>query len=210
MSIRVMVADDHPVVRQGLKFMLAREGFAVVAEAADGRDALRQSEGTHPEVVVLDLAMPGLNGIDTAREIMRISPGTKTIILTQHTEEPYILEALRAGVHGYVLKSQAVSDMIQAIRDVHRGRLYLSPAISNVVVGAYRERGELPRDPLTPREREVLQLIAEGKSTKQVAEVLGITVKTAESHRSRIMFKLEIHEKAGLVRYAIKRGLIQP
>jgi len=210
MSIRVMVADDHPVVRQGLKFMLAREGFAVVAEAADGREALRQSEGTHPEVVVLDLAMPGLNGIDTAREIMRISPGTKTIILTQHTEEPYILEALRAGVHGYVLKSQAVSDMIQAIRDVHRGRLYLSPAISNVVVGAYRERGELPRDPLTPREREVLQLIAEGKSTKQVAEVLGITVKTAESHRSRIMFKLEIHEKAGLVRYAIKRGLIQP
>jgi DNA-binding NarL/FixJ family response regulator len=210
MSIRVMVADDHPVVRQGLKFMLAREGFAVVAEAADGRDALRQSEGTHPEVVVLDLAMPGLNGIDTAREIMRVSPGTKTIILTQHTEEPYILEALRAGVHGYVLKSQAVSDMIQAIRDVHRGRLYLSPAISNVVVGAYRERGELPRDPLTPREREVLQLIAEGKSTKQVAEVLGITVKTAESHRSRIMFKLEIHEKAGLVRYAIKRGLIQP
>jgi DNA-binding NarL/FixJ family response regulator len=210
MTIRVMVADDHPVVRQGLKFMLAREGFAVVAEAADGRDALRQSEGTHPEVVVLDLAMPGLNGIDTAREIMRVSPGTKTIILTQHTEEPYILEALRAGVHGYVLKSQAVSDMIQAIRDVHRGRLYLSPAISNVVVGAYRERGELPRDPLTPREREVLQLIAEGKSTKQVAEVLGITVKTAESHRSRIMFKLQIHEKAGLVRYAIKRGLIQP
>ena len=98
MSIRVMVADDHPVVRQGLKFMLAREGFAVVAEAVDGRDALRQSEGTHPEVAVLDLAMPGLNGIDTAREIMRISPGTKTIILTQHTEEPYILEALRAGV----------------------------------------------------------------------------------------------------------------
>jgi DNA-binding NarL/FixJ family response regulator len=210
MSIRVMVADDHPVVRQGLKFMLAREGFAVVAEAADGREALRQSEGTHPEVVVLDLAMPGLNGIDTAREIMRVSPGTKTIILTQHTEEPYILEALRAGVHGYVLKSQAVSDMIQAIRDVHRGRLYLSPAISNVVVGAYRERGELPRDPLTPREREVLQLIAEGKSTKQVAEALNITVKTAESHRSRIMSKLEIHEKAGLVRYAIKRGLIQP
>jgi DNA-binding NarL/FixJ family response regulator len=210
MSIRVMVADDHPVVRQGLKFMLAREGFAVVAEVADGREALRQTEGTHPEVVVLDLAMPGLNGIDTAREIMRVSPGTKTIILTQHTEEPYILEALRAGVHGYVIKSQAVSDMIQAIRDVHRGRLYLSPAISNVVVGAYRERGELPRDPLTPREREVLQLIAEGKSTKQVAEVLGITVKTAESHRSRIMSKLEIHEKAGLVRYAIKRGLIQP
>lgn len=210
MPIRVLVADDHPVVRQGLKFMLAREGFAVVAEATDGRDALRQAEDTQPEVAVLDLAMPGLNGLDAAREIMRTAPGTKTIILTQHTEEPYILEALRAGVHGYVLKSQAVSDMIQAIRDVHRGRLYLSPSISNVVVGAYRERGELPRDPLTPREREVLQLVAEGKSTKQLAEILGITVKTAESHRSRIMFKLGIHEKAGLVRYAIKRGLIQP
>jgi len=209
MAIRVMVADDHPVVRQGLKFLLAREGFSVVAEAVDGRDALRQAEAARPEVAVLDLAMPHLNGLDAAREIMKISPGTRTIILTQHTEEPYILEALRAGVHGYLLKSQAMPEVIQAIRDVHRGKLYLSPAISDVVVGAYREQGGPSRDPLTPREREVLQLVAEGRTTKQVAEMLGITVKTAESHRSRLMLKLGIHEIAGLVRYAVRRGLIQ-
>ena len=209
MPIRVMVADDHPVVRQGLKFLLAREGFSVVAEAVDGRDALRQAEAARPEVAVLDLAMPHLNGLDAAREIMKISPGTRTIILTQHTEEPYILEALRAGVHGYLLKSQAMPEVIQAIRDVHRGKLYLSPAISDVVVGAYREQGGPSRDPLTPREREVLQLVAEGRTTKQVAEMLGITVKTAESHRSRLMLKLGIHEIAGLVRYAVRRGLIQ-
>jgi len=209
MAIRVMVADDHPVVRQGLKFLLAREGFSVVAEAVDGRDALRQAEPARPEVAVLDLAMPHLNGLDAAREIMKISPGTRTIILTQHTEEPYILEALRAGVHGYLLKSQAMPEVIQAIRDVHHGKLYLSPAISDVVVGAYREQGGPSRDPLTPREREVLQLVAEGRTTKQVAEMLGITVKTAESHRSRLMLKLGIHEIAGLVRYAVRRGLIQ-
>src|SRR3989442_1379130 len=207
MAIRVMVADDHPVVRQGLKFLLAREGFSVVAEASDGREALRQAEEIRPEVAVLDLAMPHLNGLDAAREIMKISPGTKTIILTQHTEEPYILEALRAGVHGYLLKSQAMPEVIQAIRDVHHGKLYLSPAISDVVVGAYREQGGPSRDPLTPREREVLQLVAEGKTTKQVAEMLGITVKTAESHRSRLMLKLGIHEIAGLVRYPVRRPM---
>jgi DNA-binding NarL/FixJ family response regulator len=210
MAIRVMVADDHPVVRQGMKFLLDREGFSVVAEAADGREALRKVEEIHPEVALLDLSMPGLNGLDAAREIMQISPGTRTIILTQHSEGQYILAALRAGVHGYVLKSQAASDLVQAIRDVHRGRLYLSPAISNVVIGAYRERGGPDKEPLTPREREVLQLVAEGKSTKQVGELLGITAKTAESHRSRLMLKLGIHEVAGLVRYAVRRGLVEP
>jgi len=210
MGIRVLLADDHPIVRQGLKFLLAREGFEVIAEAADGREALRQAQDARAEVAVLDLSMPSLNGLDAAREIMQVSPGTKTIILTQHAEESYILEALRAGVHGYVLKTQAASDMIQAIRDVNRGKLYVSPVISNAVVGAYREQGAPPPDLLTPREREVLQLIAEGKSTKKVAETLGITVKTAESHRSRIMLKLGIHQAAGLVRYAVRRGLIEP
>ena len=210
MAIRVMVADDHSIVRQGLKFLLQREGFAVVAEAADGREALRQAEVARPEVAILDLAMPRLNGLDAAREIMHVSPGTKTIVLTQHAEEHYILEALRVGVHGYVLKSQTVPDMIQAIRDVHRGKLYLSPAIADIVVGAYRQQGGPSRDPLTPREREVLQLVAEGRSTKEVAGTLGITVKTAESHRSRLMVKLGIHEIAGLVRYAVRHGLIQP
>src|SRR6266850_7688350 len=117
MNTRVLVADDHPVVRQGLKSLLSREGFCVVGEAADGRDALRQTEASHPEVALLDLGMPGLNGLDAAREIMRSFPGTKIIILTQHAEEPYVLEALRAGVHGYVLKNQLLSDLVQAIRD---------------------------------------------------------------------------------------------
>ena len=210
MAIKVLLADDHPLVRQGLKFLLGREGFAVIAEASDGRDALRQVEETHPDVAVLDLAMPGLNGIDAARQIMQREPATKTVVLTEHSEEAYILEALRAGVHGYVLKTAAVSDMVQAIRDVHRGKLYLSPAISSAVVGAYRDNSVPPDDPLSPREREVLQLVAEGKSSKEVAGLLGITVKTAESHRARIMLKLGIHETAGLVRYAVRRGLVTP
>ena len=210
MNTRVLVADDHPVVRQGLKSLLTREGFSVVAEAADGREALRQVEALHPEVALLDLGMPGLNGLDAAREIMQSSTGTKVVILTQHAEEPYILEALRAGVHGYVLKSQSVSDVVQAIRDVTRGKLYVSPAISEVVVSAYRGQSRLPADLLTTREREVLQLVAEGKSTKQIAEILGIAQKTAESHRSHLMVKLGIHQVAGLVRYAVRRGLVQP
>jgi DNA-binding NarL/FixJ family response regulator len=210
MTTRVLVADDHPVVRQGLKSLLTREGFSVVGEAADGREALRQVEALHPEVALLDLGMPGLNGLDAAREIIQSSAGTKVVILTQHTEEPYILEALRAGVHGYVLKSQSVSDVVQAIRDVTRGKLYVSPAISEVVVSAYRGQTRLPADLLTTREREVLQLVAEGKSTKQIAEILGIAQKTAESHRSHLMVKLGIHQVAGLVRYAVRRGLVQP
>ena len=210
MAIRVLLADDHPLVLQGLKFLLMREGFEVVAEAADGREALRLAEESRPQVAVLDLAMPALNGLDAAREIMQVRPGTRTIILTQHFEEPYILQALRTGVHGYVLKTQSSTDLIQAIRDVNRGKLYVSPTISTAVIGAYREQAALPSDPLTHREREVLQLIAEGHSTKNVAQTLGITVKTAESHRSRIMLKLGIHATAGLVRYAVRRGIIQP
>ena len=210
MNTRVLVADDHPVVRQGLKSLLTREGFSIVGEAADGREALRQVEAVHPEVALLDLGMPGLNGLDAAREIMQSSAGTKVVILTQHTEEPYILEALRAGVHGYVLKSQSVSDVVQAIRDVTRGKLYVSPTISEVVVSAYRGERRLPADLLTTREREVLQLVAEGKSTKMIAEILGIAQKTAESHRSHLMVKLGIHQVAGLVRYAVRRGLVQP
>jgi len=210
MNTRVLVADDHPVVRQGLKSLLTREGFSVVGEAADGREALRQVEALHPDVALLDLAMPSLNGLDAAREIMQSSAGTKVVILTQHAEEPYILEALRAGVHGYVLKSQSVSDVVQAIRDVTRGKLYVSPTISEVVVSAYRGQTRLPADLLTTREREVLQLVAEGKSTKMIAEILGIAQKTAESHRSHLMVKLGIHQVAGLVRYAVRRGLVQP
>ena len=134
----------------------------------------------------------------------------KAILLTMHTDDPYVLEALRAGISGYVLKTQATHDLVQAIREVTRGAIYLSPGVSKTVVDAYRNKSDLPPDPLSPREREVLQLVAEGKTTKEVAALLGVSVKTAESHRTRIMSKLDIHETAGLVRYAIRRGLVQP
>jgi DNA-binding NarL/FixJ family response regulator len=210
MAIQVLLADDHQIVRQGLKGLLEREGFKVVGEATDGREAVRLAGKNHPDVAVIDLVMPALNGVDAAREMLRSAPRLKAILLTMHTEDPYVLEALRAGVSGYVLKTQAADDLVQAIREVTRGSIYLSPGISRTVVDAYRSKTDLPPDPLSPREREVLQLVAEGKTTKEVAAILGISVKTAESHRTRIMSKLNIHETAGLVRYAIRRGLIQP
>jgi DNA-binding NarL/FixJ family response regulator len=209
MPIQVLLADDHQIVRQGLKGLLEREGFRIVGEAADGREALRIAEKEHPDVAILDLMMPQLNGLDAAREILRASHGTKAILLTMHTEEPFVLEALRAGVTGYVLKTQATADLVQAIREVSRGSIYLSPGVSRAVVDAYRAKSDLPPDPLSPREREVLQLVAEGKTTKEVAAALGVSVKTAESHRTRIMEKLNIHQTANLVRYAIRRGLIR-
>jgi len=209
MTSQILIADDHLIVRQGVRALLEREGMRVVGEARDGHTAVRMARELRPDIAVLDLGMPSLNGIDAAREIMHDLPGTKTILLTMHEEDQYILEALRIGVHGYVLKRQAVADLVQAIRDVNRGTIYLSPGISRAVVDSYRSKVEQPPEPLTLREREILQLVAEGHSTKQAAEILGISVKTAESHRSRLMGKLDIHETAGLVRYAIRRGLIQ-
>lgn len=210
MPIQVLLADDHQIVRQGLKSMLEHEGFRIVAEASDGREAVRLAASSHPDVAVLDLAMPGLNGIDAGREILRSTSRPKIILLTVHKEDPYVLEALRGGISGYVLKTQAADDLVRAIREVMRGAMYLSPGVSRAVVEAYRTRSELTTDPLSPREREVLQLVAEGKTTKEVAGLLGISFKTAESHRMRIMAKLDIHETAGLVRYAIRTGLIEP
>lgn len=207
--MRIMLADDHSMFRQGLKAFLEREGFTVVAEATDGHEAVRLAEAHHPELAVLDLNMPLLSGLYAAQEIQKISPRTQTILLTMYEEEAYVLEALRAGIRGYVLKAQAAEDLVKAIREVAKGALYLSPGISQTVVNAYLARTEMPADPLTRREHQVLQLVAEGKTTKEIAELLGVTPKTAESHRSHIMEKLDLHDTAGLVRYAIRRGLIQ-
>jgi len=207
---RILLADDHAIVRQGLKALLEREGFAVVAEADDGQAAVRLARERCPDVAVLDFSMPILNGLDAALEILRACPRAKAILLTMHTDDHYVLSALQAGVKGYVVKTQASSDLVRAIHEVLRGMMYLSPGISEAVVQAYLARAEIPRDPLTSREREVLQLVAEGKSTKEVAGLLGISFKTAESHRTRILKKLDLHETAGLVRYAVRRGLIQP
>ena len=210
MPIRVALADDHVLVRQGLRSLLERERFRIVAEASDGREMIRMVELLHPDVAVVDIRMPLLNGIDAVRELARSCVKTKMILLTQHDEAQYIHEALEAGVRGYVLKSQVASDLVQAVQQVARGQVYLSPRVSGAIVEAYRSKSDRPPDPLSTRERQVLQLIAEGKSTKAVAVVLGVSVKTAESHRSRLMQKLDIHETATLVRYAVRRGLVEP
>ncbi len=210
MPLRILLADDHTIFRQGVKALLEREGFQVVGECSDGHEAMQLVEKLNPEVVVLDLTMPRLNGLDAAVAILRTAPRTKAILLTVHSEDPYVMEALRAGIRGYVLKTQASEDLVQAIREVSRGAIYLSPGVSRSVVEAYLAKTDLPPDPLTPRERQVLQLVAEGKTTKEIAVLLDVSVKTAESHRTRLMEKLDIHETASLVRYAIRRGLIQP
>ena len=206
---RILIADDHPMFRQGLKTLLEREGFEVVGEAADGHEAARLARQLNPSIAVLDLGMPSLNGIEAARDIYKRAPGTQVVLLTMYEDDAYVLEALRAGIRGYVLKAQAASDLLAAIREVLRGAVYLSPGISEAVINAYMSKAELPPDPLTDRERQVLQLVAEGNTTKQIASLLGVSVKTAESHRTRMMQKLGIHETASLVRYAIRRGFIK-
>lgn len=210
MGVRIVLADDHTLVRQGLKSLLEREGHQVLAEAADGQEAVQQVGSLRPDLAILDISMPVLNGLNAGRELARSFPGTKTILLTQHDEDQYVSEALEAGVKGYVLKSQAANDLLEAIRQVSRGQVYLSPGVSGAVMEAFRHKKQQPRDHLTTRERQVLQLVAEGKSTKDVASLLNISVKTAESHRTRLMQKLDIHETASLVRYAVRHGIIEP
>ena len=209
MSIRVLLADDHALVRQGLKTLLEREGIQVVAEASQGQEAVSLASTMHPDIAVLDISMPMMNGLDAAKELHQVSPKTKTILLTRHDEDQYVTAALRAGVRGYVLKTQAATDLVHAIRGVHNGEVYLSPGVSRVLVDAFLSKSELPAEPLSPRERQVLQLVGEGKSTKEIASLLYISVKTVESHRARLMQKLDIHEVASLVRYAIRQGLIE-
>jgi DNA-binding NarL/FixJ family response regulator len=197
------------ILIQGIRKLIESESsYTVVGEASEGREAVRLVKRLKPDIAVLDITMPELNGLDAARLIGKACPGTRVILLTMHKENPYVVEALKAGVHGYVVKSQTAGDLLRAIKEVSQDRVYLSPGVSQIVLDAYRRRIEPDNDPLTVREREVLQLIAEGQKTKEVAARLGISVKTAESHRTRIMTKLDIHETAGLVRYAIRWGLI--
>lgn len=212
--IRVLLADDHNLVRAGLRALLEDlPEVKVVGECSDGRQALAMILDVRPDVALLDIGMPGLNGLDAAAKIAAEAPATKVVIVSMHSNERYVAQAMAAGVAGYVLKDAFVDELPVLLRSVVRGETYLSPAISKRVVDALRKRmagngEEAAEGPLTPRQREILQLVAEGKNTKEIAHMLSLSAKTVETHRSQIMERLDIHEVAGLVRYAIRVGLI--
>lgn len=205
----VVVADDHAMFRQGLIALLQGEEFNVVGEAQNGHETIRVVRNLLPDLAIVDFNMPLLNGIDAARDIQRRSPKTHVVLLTMYDDDACVLEALRAGVRGYVLKSQTTADLVVALREVLKGAVYLSPGISDTVVNLYVTHSDADTDALSERERQVLQLIAEGHTTKSIASMLFVSVKTAESHRTHIMQRLDIHNIASLVRYAIRRGMIK-
>ncbi|MEI9899583.1 MAG: response regulator transcription factor [Hyphomicrobium sp.] len=212
--IRILLADDHAVIRSGLRALLQQQAdFQVVGEANDGREAVALAESLHPDVVVMDLTMPNLNGTEASRQIGAKFPETAVIILSMHSDEAYVLRALKAGAKGYLLKESAESDLIQAIRAVRQGKSYFSPAVSRVLVEDYVRQLqdkdiEDSYELLTSRERELLQLIAEGKSNKDVANLLNLSVYTVETHRGNIMNKLNLHSVPELILYAVRKGII--
>lgn len=215
-KIRVLLADDHTIVRQGLRALLdSQEDIEVVGEAEDGRQAFEKTKELIPDIVIIDITMPNLNGIEATRQIKKLNPEIKVLVLTVHDNEEYIHQILQAGASGYLLKESAVTDLVSAINAVKKGGIFLSPAISKVVVKDYirhAEEGTGDFDSLnilTNREREVLQLIAEGHTNREVAHLLKLSVKTVDVHRSHIMEKLNIHDVTGLVKYSIRKGLIK-
>src|SRR5437867_2886915 len=210
MPLRLVLADDHVVVRQALSLLLTSAGFQVVGEASNGREAVILVRERAPDVAVLDVVMPLLNGLDAAREIQHASPRTGVILVTSRHDEQLMLEAVQAGIRGCVQKAHDAKDLIRAIQDVAAGGVYLNAALSRCVVEAYRTRTAQPPDPLSPREHQVLRLIAEGRPTREIARVLGLSVKTAESHRANIRRKLGIRQADGLVRYALQRSKVRP
>jgi two-component system response regulator NreC len=213
-KLKVLLVEDHAIVRQGLRRVLEERGLVVAGEAADGREAVKMAGELGPEIVIMDITMPRLGGIETTRRIRRVNPDIKVIMLTIHDEETFIYKSFDAGADGYMVKDNATEDLLDAIETVMRGEVYLSPNFSSKVLEAYRKMSKSGRKKvddfsrLTNREREVLQLIAEGNTSKEIAVLLYISVKTVENHRANIMKKLDIHETAGLVRYAIKIGLV--
>ena len=212
-TITIVLADDHRIVRQGLHALLKAEpDFEVVGEAGDGIEALEMVKKLNPDVVVLDLMMPGLNGLEVARQLSKQTPRTKIIILSMYDDEGFVLEALSNGASAYVLKDKGSSELIRAIREVRSGHRYLSPPLSDRAIEAYEQMtkaGTMDKyETLTTREREVLHLSAEGHTNGEIAVRLGISVRTAETHRSRLLHKLGIHTQADLTRYALRRGII--
>jgi len=216
--MRVLLADDHALVRAGIRALLVGlPDVESVVEAGDGQEALVVLRETKPDLALIDIAMPGLNGLELAARVGREAPGTRLVILSMHGTPAHVAQALRAGVSGYLLKDAAADELPVLLRAVMRGETYLSPAISKQVVDGYLGRvtpdvaaGADGAEVLTSRQREILQLVAEGKSTKEVAQLLDLSAKTVETHRGQIMERLGIHELAGLVRYAIRTGLVSP
>ncbi len=217
MKLRILIADDHEVVRRGLATLLqSHDGWEICGEATDGRDAVAKATQLKPDVVVLDVGMPGLNGLAATRQLIQQDPHSKVIVLTITDSDQVIREALDAGARGFVLKSDASRDLVAAVEAVEHNRMFFTPRVNDMVLAGYlgRRHGSasdsMPRLPeLTPREREVIQLLAEGKSSKEVASLLNLSTKTAETHRSNIMRKLGFHSIRDLVVYAIKNNIIQ-
>ena len=215
-KIQVLLAEDHTIVRQGLRSILdGREGIQVVGEAKDGREAVEKAQQLQPDIVLMDLSMPLLSGLEATRQIKSQCPQIKVLVLTMHADEEYVFQILQAGASGYLLKQSAVGELVTAIQVVYEGDSYLSPAISRKVVGEYvrqaREQGKVdPYEQLTDREREVLHLIAEGRSTQEIADLLFISPKTVRGHRSSLTEKLGLHSNAELTRYAIRKGIVAP
>ena len=211
--LRILLADDHTLVRAGIRALLAQmPDIEVVGEAGDGREALALVKALRPDVLLMDIAMTGMSGLEAAAQVKKECPGVKVIILSMHANEEYVMQALLVGAVGYLLKDAASVELELALKAAVAGQTYLSPAISRQVIENYVTRvgGIVPPDPLTARQREILQLVAEGRSTKEIAFALEISVKTVETHRAQIMERLDIHDVPGLVKYAMRTGLIPP
>lgn len=212
--VRILLGDDHTLVRQGLRKILEeRPEWEVVAEASDGREAVRHAESAHPDVAILDIGMPLLNGIEATRQIARRFPAIHVLILSMHADEAYVIQALKAGARGYLLKDSADTDLIRGVAAVASGKSFFSPAVAKIMLDDYvrrmADRGIVDRyESLSEREREILQLVAEGHSNKQVADLLSVSPATVETHRAHILQKLDVHNTAELVLYAVRRGII--
>ncbi len=214
-AFRILLADDHEVVRKGLCALLTSQpDWEVCGEASDGRDAVEKAQKLRPDVVILDIGMPSLNGLEATRHILKANPGTKVLILTLHDSDQVVREVLNAGARGFLLKSDAARDLVAAVEALRRDKTYFTSKVAAMVLDGYLKGGTatspvLPgRNRLTPREREIVQLLAEGKSTKEVAVALGLSVKTAETHRSNIMRKLQLHSVSDLVLYAVRNNIV--
>ena len=211
--MRVLIADDHGIVRSGLRLLLERQdGIEVIGEAADGAEAREIAVRERPDLAILDVRMPKLTGLQVTREIKRQAPEVAVLILSMHDDERYLFEALKAGASGYVLKTQADADLMEAIRAVERGEPFLTPAAQQTLIRDVLDRGreEAGDQDLTPREEEIVKLVAEAHTTRQIAEILHLSEKTVESHRGRVLQKLGMRDRVELVRYAIRRGLVEP